>query len=49
MRPRGRRLRHCKQIQKWLYDYLSQELDPYDFDIFVADYLTEMGHEVAPG
>jgi len=38
MRPRGKRLQRCKQIQKWLYDYLRQDLDPYDFGGFIADY-----------
>ena len=35
-----------KQIQRYLFEYLSQDVDPYDFSMYLPEYLIEMEIEV---
>jgi hypothetical protein len=33
----------CSRIQQWLYDYLSTDVDPYDFNFAVKDWIEQEG------
>lgn len=33
----------CSHIQQWLYDYLKTEVDPYDFNFAIADWIDKEG------
>ena len=44
--PSGRIARRdCRHIQEWLFDYLSTDIDPYDFNFAIKDWIEQSGED----
>lgn len=39
----------CSEVQGWLYDYLKTDVDPYDFQFMVSEWVEEHPDEAAAG